>query len=177
MTLIVDAGPGDGAAVAHIHASSWKATYRGILPDSYLDHEVDNERAVYWQAALQNRRYAIVKMARVSEKLVGLIAMRDDATDEGYDFTIEHLHLLPAHRGKGLGRDLLRAGAEAARGEGASSLCLWVFEDNVAAIAFYERLGGVTDAHGVDKFAGSDAPDRRIGWRDLDMLIARCQDR
>ena len=177
MTLIVDAGPGDAAAVAHIHATSWKTTYRGILPDSYLDNQADDERAAYWQAALQDQRYAIVKLACVSEKFVGLIALRKDSGDKGYDFTIEHLHLLPEHRGQGLGRDLLRAGAEAARGEGAASLCLWVFEANTAAIGFYERLGGVTDAHGVDKFAGSDAPDRRIGWHSLDTLIARCRDR
>ncbi len=177
MRDVVDASPDDAVEVAQVHAASWKATYRGILPDSYLDTEVDLERAEYWHSALSDRRYPIVKLARVSGKIVGLIALHNDPDDEGYDYTMEHLHLLPGHTGQGLGRYLVKVAAETAQAEGAASLCLWVFEENVAAIGFYEQLGGVTDAHGIDKFAGSDAPDRRIGWHDLDMLIARCEGR
>ncbi len=177
MNEIIDACPDDAVAVAKVHAASWKATYRGILPDRYLDTEVDIERADYWRSALNSRRYPVVKLAVLSGEVVGLIALRDDPDDEGYDFTIEHLHLLPGCKGQGLGRDLVKAATEKILARGAASLCLWVFEDNVAAIGFYERLGGVTDAHGTDKFAGGDAPDRRIGWRDLDGLITRCGSR
>lgn len=177
MRYIVDASLDDAVAVAQVHAASWKATYRGILPDSYLDTEVDLERAEYWHSALESQRYPIIKLARASDRIVGLIALHNDPDDEGYDFTIEHLHLLPAHKGQGLGRYLVKAAAENAQAKGAASLCLWVFEENVAAIGFYQQLGGVTDARGTDKFAGSDAPDRRIGWHDLDVLIARCQSR
>jgi ribosomal protein S18 acetylase RimI-like enzyme len=177
MKDIVDASSDDAGVVAQVHAASWKATYRGILPDSYLDTEVDLERAKYWHSALDTQRYPIVKLARVSGEVVGLIALHNDPDDEGYDFTIEHLHLLPGHKGQGLGRCLVKAAAETAQANGAASLCLWVFEKNVAAIGFYEQLGGVTDAYGTDKFAGSDAPDRRIGWHDLDSLVARCVSR
>ena len=177
MNEIIDASPEDAAAVAKVHAASWKATYRGILPDTYLDTEVDVERADYWQSALDTRRYRIVKLARVSGEVAGLIALHDDPEDEGYDFTIEHLHILPGYKGQGLGRYLMKSAAETAQAGGAENLCLWVFEENVAAIGFYERLGGMTDAHGTDKFAGGDAPDRRIGWHDLDKLIAQCGSR
>lgn len=174
---IIDARPVDADTLARVHAASWKATYRGILPHTYLDNEVDGERARYWQEALATTRYPIVKLACAAGAIVGLIALHDDPEDEGYDFTIEHLHLLPGSRGRGFGRILMKEAATAARANGAETICLWVFEDNSAAIGFYERLGGVTDAHGTDKFAGGDAPDRRIGWRDLDGLIARCEGR
>ena len=174
---ISDAGQDDADALARVHAASWKATYRGILPDTYLDSEVDGERARYWQEALATSRYPIVKLACEAGVVVGLIALHDDPEDEGYDFTIEHLHLLPESKGRGFGRILMKEAALAARALGAETICLWVFEDNSAAIGFYERLGGGTDAHGTDKFAGGDAPDRRIGWHDLDGLIARCEGR
>ncbi len=174
MNEIVDAGPDDADAVARVHAESWKATYRGILPDAYLDSEVDGERTRYWHAALADTRYPIVKLAREAGSVVGLIALHNDPEDEGYDFTVEHLHLLPESKGNGLGRKLMKEAAIAAQAAGAANICLWVFEDNTAAIGFYERLGGVTDAYGTDKFAGGDAPDRRIGWHDLDGLIAGC---
>ncbi len=174
MTKIFDAGQSDAAAVARVHAASWKATYRGILPDTYLDGEVDGERVRYWHSALATVRYPIVKLACEADAVVGLIALHDDPDDDGYDLTIEHLHLLPESKGRGLGRRLMKEAAIAAQAAGAENICLWVFEDNSAAIGFYERLGGVTDAHGTDKFAGGDAPDRRIGWHDLDGLIALC---
>lgn len=174
MNEIVDARPGDADALARVHAESWKATYRGILPDAYLDSEVDDERAQYWHNAMAATKYPIVKLAREGGAVLGLIALHDDPEDETYDFTIEHLHLLPNSKGRGLGRALMKEAAMAAQADGAHRICLWVFEDNTAAIGFYERLGGVTDAYGTDKFAGGDAPDRRIGWHDLDGLIARC---
>jgi len=96
---IVDAGPGDAEALARVHAQSWKATYRGILPDTYLDSEVDGERARYWRTALATTRYPIVKLACEAGAVVGLIALHDDPEDQGYDFTIEHLHLLPESKG------------------------------------------------------------------------------
>ncbi|MGI9514390.1 MAG: GNAT family N-acetyltransferase [Anderseniella sp.] len=174
MNEIVDAGPEDADALARVHAASWKATYRGILPDAYLDSEVDGERARYWRTAMAAAKYPIVKLACEAGSVVGLIALHHDPDDETYDFTVEHLHLSPDSRGRGLGRALMKEAAAAAQAGGAHSICLWVFEDNTAAIGFYERLGGITDAYGTDKFAGGDAPDRRIGWRDLDGLIGRC---
>lgn len=177
MNEIVDARLGDADALARLHAASWKATYRGILPDTYLDNQVDGERTRYWRAALAAAKYPILKLAHKAGSVVGLIALHNDPDDEGYDYTIEHLHLLPDSKGRGLGRTLMKEAAMAARAAGAEAVCLWVFEENSAAIGFYERLGGVTDAHGTDKFAGGDAPDRRIGWHDLDGLIARCEGR
>src|SRR4029077_615052 len=42
------ATPADAALVARMHAQSWAAAYRGILPDTYLDDEVPRERAAHW---------------------------------------------------------------------------------------------------------------------------------
>ncbi len=45
MVEIIEAGSGHADAIARLHADNWKATYRGILPDGYLDTQVD------WRAA------------------------------------------------------------------------------------------------------------------------------
>ncbi len=42
----------DAALIASIHSTSWQATYRGLLPDAFLDGEVTRERAAYWEARL-----------------------------------------------------------------------------------------------------------------------------
>ncbi len=173
MLEIVDAGCDDADAIARIHAASWKATYRGIMPDDYLDSSVDGERASYWREAMAGERYPIVKLAKSNDDIIGFVALHDDPEDEGYDYTIEHLHLMPDAMGHGLGRALMGAAARSVKQCGGANVCLWVFEDNAAAIGFYERLGGVTDAHGTDIMA--DKPDRRIVWQDVSVLIETCE--
>jgi len=173
MLEIVDARFEDADAIARIHAASWKATYRGIMLDDYLDSGVDGERASYWREAMADERYPIVKLAQANDDIIGFVALHDDPEDEGYDYTIEHLHLMPDALGLGLGRALMGAAAQSVKQCGGANVCLWVFEDNAAAIGFYERLGGVTDAHGTDIMA--DKPDRRIVWQDVSVLIETCE--
>ena len=174
MVEIAEAGAAHADAIARLHADNWKATYRGILPDSYLDTQVDTERLAYWRTALDTGSYSMVRVALgEGGEVVGFSGLKA-GKDKGYDQTIEHLHVSAQARGTGLGRALMADAARQTLARGGQSLCLWVFEDNHKAIGFYEALGGVTDARGTDKFAGGDAPDRRIGWRDLPSLIARC---
>lgn len=171
---IVEAGVDDAGAVARLHSLSWQASYAGILPDDYLKNQATNERASYWSGALLSKDYALVLLARDQTGPVAFIAVKEQA-DSGYDATIEHLHVLPQAKGRGLGRLLMKEAVSRLIAKGLTSVCLWVFEDNKPAIGFYESLGGVTDAHGTDKFLGGDAADRRIGWHDLGALWSACK--
>lgn len=171
---ITEAGVDDAGAVASLHSLSWQASYAGILPDDYLQTQVTKERASYWSGALPCRDYALVLLARNQTGPVAFVAVKR-LVDSGYDATIEHLHVLPQMKGRGVGRLLMKETASRLIADGLTSVCLWVFEDNEPAIGFYENLGGVTDAHGTDKFLGGDAADRRIGWRDLDALRSACE--
>ena len=56
------------------------------------------------------------------------------------DYYLSHISVLPAHRGRGAGRALLRAGEEHARKLGARRIVLDVEEHNEGARSFYERL-------------------------------------
>ncbi len=175
MADIDEAGPAHADAIARLHAENWKTSYRGILPDDYLDKEVDGERLAYWRESLSKGSYSMVRVALDETGEIAGFSGLKAGVDKGYDQTIEHLHVSVSARGTGLGRCLMADAARQAMAHGGRSLCLWVFEDNARAIGFYEALGGVTDKHGTDKFAGGDAPDRRIGWRDLGLLLVVCE--
>ena len=170
---ILDAKPEDAAIVGRLHGLSWQANYQGIFPDDYMANDVLPERLAYWRRALRAGDYVLVQIATVDGEPAGFIGIKQNA-DEGYEGTIDNLHVLPGYQGHGLGRRLMATATKHLVDAGFRSLCLWVFEANPRAIGFYESLGGVTDAHGTDKFAGGDAPDRRIGWHDLPALIAAC---
>jgi GNAT superfamily N-acetyltransferase len=54
---------------------------------------------------------------------------------------VEELYVVPERRGQGLGRALLEAAMELARGRGAAHIDLGTSEDDVAARALYESAG------------------------------------
>ena len=71
------------------------------------------------------------RLARAGKALDGL---------EPDDYYLSHIAVLPGHRGHGAGRELLLAGEEYARRQGARRLVLDVEEHNAGARSFYSRL-------------------------------------
>jgi ribosomal protein S18 acetylase RimI-like enzyme len=57
------------------------------------------------------------------------------------DAYLEELYVVPERRGRGLGRALLEAAMEHARGRGTAHIDLGTSEDDVAARALYESAG------------------------------------
>jgi len=153
---------GDAAAVARLHAASWRASYRGLLSDEYLDRQVESERAAVWQARLQQSP---------RDTQAGVAAVADDGELLGFAFIhrhedpqwgtlIENLHAAPGRHGLGIGRSLLRwVCAQVPPDE---PLHLLVYDANTAARGFYERLGGRPQAR-MDEIAPDGRP--AVVWR------------
>ena len=163
----------DAAAIARLHAESWRLTYRGILPDAYLDGPIAEERLGLWTArlALPAAQRPFVLVAESAE-LAGFVCVLRNA-DAGWGLCLDNLHVLPRFRSKGLGRRLF---AEAVRWAVATApgkpLHLWVFEANRDAARFYERLGGeAVETCIKEAVAGMPARSVRYAWRDLDALL------
>ena len=51
-----------------------------------------------------------------------------------------------------------------------SALYLWVLENNVPAIRFYDALGGEVTGSGVSHEGGASAPSLRYSWPELSRL-------
>lgn len=166
----------DADAIAALHTNSWRNFYKDILPKNYLDNEIEAERAEFWRQKLSDLPQGdLVLIARSGGALTGFIWVAINA-DPDYDAMIEALHVNSRLRGSGIGKRLLTNAVQQLLEDGASSVCLRVFDANRQAVDFYQRLGGVADQKGFDNFAGTNAPDTRIGWRDLRQLISMCGD-
>ena len=174
--LLRDATHEDASAVTALHVASWRASYRGVLPDAYLDGEAEAERGAHWKKTLASLKADdLVLLAETSEGLRGFISVYRNA-EPGYDAYLDNLHVRPGHRGGGLGRQLLAAALERMIEGGAKTLCLWAFDQNQGAIRFYQRLGGRPVEYGFDPFAGSNAPHTKIAWNDLPKFLDACSE-
>ncbi|HEY1999638.1 GNAT family N-acetyltransferase [Paraburkholderia sp.] len=156
----------DAELIASIHAVSWQATYRGLLPDAFLDREVTRERAAYWQARLNapaaERRSVVI--AESAGEPVGFACV-ERQPDSAWGVLLDNLHTLPGHQGMGVGKLLMRAAEDWARAQGETQLYLYVLEGNRLAIGFYERQGWQFAGAEPDQMGGVDITALRYVYK------------
>jgi GNAT superfamily N-acetyltransferase len=163
----------DGQSIASLHMASWRNTYRGILPDTYLDGPIAEERASFWQARLASpgadRRHVLVLEGE--GELVGFVCVLLDQEPQ-WGACLDNLHVLPRLKGHGLGKQLFSSAAQwVVSKEPGWPMHLWVFEANYGARRFYEALGGeVVERCFKETPAGVRIASLRYVWRDLDAV-------
>lgn len=134
--------PAIARQIAALHAASWKAAYRGLFADAYLDGDVEGERLRYWQRRIEALAAGTgeIFLATIGAVPAGFLCIENDTEPEWGAF-VDNLHVLPRWQGANLGGRLLDRGAAWARGHGQRQLYLWVFEKNYPARRFYARDG------------------------------------
>lgn len=161
------ATPADTDRIATLHARSWQDTYRGIMPDEFLDNEVEAERLAVWQERFAKptpNRQIIV--AEDEGKVVGFACVILDS-DPVYGALLDNLHVVSSYKGRGIGRQLIRQAAEWVQQQAATSpFFLWVYEQNHPARAFYEKLGAINQ----EAVRGENGIVLRYVWPDVSSI-------
>lgn len=127
----------DRNAVSRIYEKSWRAAYRGIIPQDYLDaiprgRWVKNLDIPGWHTlvCVQDREYI-----GTSSFCRSRFARYPDAGE------VISIYLLPEYYGKGYGGPLLEAALAGLKAQGFTDAFLWVLEENARARHFYEKHG------------------------------------
>jgi ribosomal protein S18 acetylase RimI-like enzyme len=158
----------DAPLIAAMHAASWQATYRDLLPGAFLERDVDEERAAYWRARMEapggERRLVLIAERDDTREPVGFVCV-EKQPDSQWGVLLDNLHALPAHQGIGVGKRLMRAAQEWARAQGEQQIYLYVLEGNAPAIAFYERQGWEYSGAEPDHLGGADITALRYVYR------------
>lgn len=166
----------DEAAIARLHADSWRTAYRGILRDDFLDETVVANRRELWRTRFSEigREDQLILVSEERGEIQAFACAFLDADPE-WGTLLDNLHVIPGLKGKGLGRQLMAAVAENVRQHADHSLLhLWVYEQNTQARGFYERLGGViTDSVAEEAPDGSRVNALRYAWRELSFFARR----
>jgi hypothetical protein len=174
MLVLREATQFDAAAIARLHADSWRSAYRGMLSDDYLDHRVYSERDALWKQrfseSTENPFFAI--LAQVDSDLAGFACVFPDH-DPIYGAFLDNLHVVPQRTGQGIGMRLLAAVAERlVNYEKRGGLYLWVIAKNSRARQFYSKAG----AQEVERVVlsmpdGSHQDEMRCYWPDPARLL------
>ncbi len=133
----------DAPSIARIHVESWRAAYRGQMPDAVLAALNAEQLAMLWQEQIaQERRQVFV--AEKGGSIVGfcdLIPSRDEDALLGRVAEITAMDVPPEHWRKGVGGALCHSALTNAFRRGYRVVTPWVLDSNVAARHFFAAMG------------------------------------
>jgi GNAT superfamily N-acetyltransferase len=166
--LLSPAGPADAAALAELHVKSWRETYPGILPRTYLERMSPALHEHRWRLRLAKTN-EVTLAAEDRSGLVGYVSGDWTRGAKGEDGLVEisTLYVLKRAQGRGLGLALFEGCARVLAARGAKALIVWALRENHPARGFYERIGGVRDRMGEEYVGGAVVPSVRYRWADL----------
>ncbi len=132
----------DGAAIAAVKWRAFGTSYRGVLPDAFLDQRDVVPPASFWTGRAMvppSRRHRLLVWGRPG-RVFGYVdtgpADVDGAVGEVFELYVD-----PTAQGRGGGARLLAAGRGALVDAGFARLELSVVATNAGAQAFYRRQG------------------------------------
>ncbi|MDO3701138.1 GNAT family N-acetyltransferase [Micromonospora sp. C28SCA-DRY-2] len=128
--------------VGALHQRSRVAAYSSFLPPESLAEPTAEAMGSYWVERWGwERDDHLMTVAERDGALVGFSYVGPD--DEGDPETglLHAIHLAPAERGRGVGRELMVDALATMRSRGWSRAVLWVLAENAPARRFYERGG------------------------------------
>jgi GNAT superfamily N-acetyltransferase len=169
------ATPDDADAIERVRTDTWRATYRGLLPDFILDGlGYDGSRRQQGMASMGMDRFALV--AEHEGTVVGFAyGGPSRLEDVGHPGEIYAIYVLPAHQGHGYGAALMRAAAREIQERGWRGMLIWVLRENAPSRRFYERMGGrhLRDRDTDREIEGVTITESGYAWDDVSLLATR----
>ena len=117
---------------AFVHWKAWHEAYTGLISQEYLDRltlEVCEKMAF--------GRTDNIFVAKDGDRVVGFAVYGDRGEENPETGEIIAIYVLAEYYGKGVGRQLMKAGMEQLKAY--PKICLWVLKDNGRSIRFYEE--------------------------------------
>ena len=156
----------DALGIATVHVKSWQKTYRGQVPDEYLDSLSIPERASKLEKMIEeNKKKKIHNFVIEEDKtIVGILTVGEN-TDDDLTPNVGQLYVIyihPDHEGKGFGSMLMNKAIETLKADGYTKVTLWVLDTNSKARSWYEHKGWKVEGKTkVDKRNGFDLNEVR----------------
>ncbi|HEV2705360.1 MAG TPA: GNAT family N-acetyltransferase [Pyrinomonadaceae bacterium] len=165
--LYREATAADCQAVAEVHVRSWRESYSGIVPQSFLDKMSVEQRAQAFARGFTDDSYKMY-VAEVPEKgIVGFADFGELREGSGaFEAELYALYLLSEFQRKGIGEKLFRQVVEALVRRGQHSMLLLTLEVSPYR-TFYEKMGGRVRGRKQIALEGLMFDALFYGWEDL----------
>ncbi|MEJ1967898.1 MAG: GNAT family N-acetyltransferase [Rhizomicrobium sp.] len=140
--IIRPATPHDARAIAEVRVASWRATYRGAVPDSYLEAMRPDKSEAHWRAIAAGESPGTELLVSDIDGAVVGFAVYGAARppSHGHEGELHAIYYLPQAMGKGHGSAMLHEVVRGLRRLGHDDMIVWVMEANARGRNFYETV-------------------------------------
>ncbi len=168
---IREAHPGDARDIADVHVRSWRATYRNLLPGTYLRYLHRKRMTGSMMNGLLDPQYIYLVAEDPPEQVVAYICGGPERTGNPiYRGEIYELYVLPDFQRRDIGRRLMSALARRFHQRRYYAALVWVLAGNPNR-RFYERIGGLYLQTKTISFAGKRLQAAAYGWIDITLAV------
>lgn len=133
----------DCKAVAHVVTVSWNETYKGIVPDNFLNNLYKNEEERSINLfnnfdELKNHEFVL----EINDEIVGFINVgKSDDSDYLDCGEIYALYIINNYKGQGFGKKMVEVGIGELKNMGYEKMIIGCLEGNKSN-EFYKHIGG-----------------------------------
>ena len=163
----------DCEEVARVHVLAWQGSFRGIVPQAFLDRMTAVQRA---DAFSQGFSASFYKMYVAEAPGLGIVGFADfgDPRGEvaGYDGELYSIYILPQFQRRGIGEKLFELGALFLVDNDRRSLYLLTLEASPYR-RFYDKLGGQVVRQKQIHIDGLAYTELIYAWTNLNTLVSR----
>ena len=157
----------DSLAVGRVHVQSWRESFKGIVPQSFLDKMSMQDRTRAFRTRFTDDDY---RMFIAETPKNGVIGFADfgKARDTGRSYQAElyAIYLLRDFQRQGIGRKLFTLGVESLVADGMNSMYVLTLETSPYK-SFYENMGGRVVDRGAIDIGGVKYAELIYGWDSL----------
>ncbi|SDJ14106.1 GNAT family N-acetyltransferase [Salimicrobium halophilum] len=160
----------DAYGVAKVQVDTWESTYKGIVPEAYLEEMTYENREEKWRYIIEKGMVFIAE--NDSGEIVGFSSGGPERSEEldDYDAELYAIYIRKEDQRKGIGRKLVTPVVQELLERGMTSMVVAVLSENPFR-HFYEALGAKRiDRMKVD-ISGKVLDEWIYGWADLRSLL------
>lgn len=152
----------DMGQIGQLYVKNWRTTYKGLLPQSYLDHLDAGEKTAHWTAYCKEPKQGIF-VACQEDEVLGFAAYKPYHRVEDCIY-MDSVHVAEAFRGRGIGTALIRKVLEQGRMEEYGQAGVCIVKGNDDARRLYVKLGAAHLREKEDDYTGEKTYSEILLW-------------
>ena len=168
MLKIRDARLSDAREIAAIKVDTWKSSYKGIVPDDYLENLDYASQTQKYTLMIRKEKDTFVLVAEEDSKVVAFATGGKELTNEyNYSGEIYSIYVRDEFQKNGIGHQLVSEAAKRLNDMGISSMLVWALEESPFKKFYEEMKGKVVERMPFD-LVDSGLNLIGYGWKDID---------
>ena len=163
----------DAQGIGKVHVDSWRTTYKGILPDDFLNNLSYEQRTELWKKNISDATNYVLVAENEQNEIIGFATSGTRKTNSVPNATdLTSIYLLEEYQGMGIGKQLLKEIFIYFKQIGYEKVFVEVLAENKTR-DFYEYYGAQYVNNIEIKIGGRVVEELIYVWNDIDKVIEK----